>query len=344
MTEEKTKQPKKKWYKTWWGIGGIILGFFILVGIVGSGDLEENQGSKTQTDQQKEEVAEVVQPTEDQKVEEEDQKSQPEEIETQPIVLGGTETNETDREQVEVSQEILYKVVEVVDGDTIKVEINGETKSLRLIGIDTPEKNHPSKPVECFSQEASDKTTELVNGKEVKLEKDVSETDKYGRLLRYIYVGDIFINDYLVRQGYAQASSYPPDVKYQDQLTGAEREARENNRGLWGNVCACERGKEINRECIGCNLVRVTKTNWNCSTYTEEITDTSCTGGCQVALEPKPTPTPPPPSPSYTCDCSKTCSQMSSCEEAYYQLNTCGCSVRDGDNDGVPCESLCPGG
>lgn len=63
--------------------------------------------------------------------------------------------------------------------------------------------------------------------------RDVSNTDKYGRLLRYVYIGDVFINDYLVRQGYAHIDTYPPDVKYVEQFKEAEKEARENNRGLW---------------------------------------------------------------------------------------------------------------
>lgn len=132
----------------------------------------------------------------------------------------------------EPEKEITYLVIEVIDGDTIKIE--GGQK-IRYIGIDTPETVHPSKPVEYFGIEASNKNKELVEGKQVKFEKDISETDRYGRLLRYIWVGDIFVNDYLVRQGYAYASTYPPDVKYAEQFVQAQREARENNRGLWAS-------------------------------------------------------------------------------------------------------------
>ena len=124
-------------------------------------------------------------------------------------------------------------VTRVIDGDTIEVNLEGTTYKVRYIGIDTPETVHPSQPVECFGEEASDKNSELVAGKIVRLAKDVSETDKYGRLLRYVWVGDIFVNDYLVRQGYAYASTYPPDVKYADQFAQAQTEAIENNRGLW---------------------------------------------------------------------------------------------------------------
>ena len=124
------------------------------------------------------------------------------------------------------------KVIRVIDGDAIEIE---DGQKVRYIGIDTPETVHPDKAVQCFGQEATDKNRKLVESKTVELEKDISETDKYGRLLRYVYVEDVFVNDYLVREGYAHASSYPPDVKYQDQFLQAEGEARQSNRGLWGS-------------------------------------------------------------------------------------------------------------
>lgn len=121
-------------------------------------------------------------------------------------------------------------VTRVVDGDTI--EIQGGQK-VRYIGIDTSESVDPRRPVQCFGREASLKNKELVEGKNVRLEKDVSEVDKFGRLLRYVFIDDLFVNDYLVRQGYASVATFPPDVKYQSQFVEAEREARENNRGFW---------------------------------------------------------------------------------------------------------------
>lgn len=128
----------------------------------------------------------------------------------------------------------VFLVTKVVDGDTVQLS-TGET--VRYIGIDTPETKDPRKGVQCFGKEAAVKNKELIEGKAVTLEKDVSETDRYGRLLRYVFVGDVFINDELVRQGFAHASAYPPDIKYQEQFIETEREARENNRGLWA---ACE--------------------------------------------------------------------------------------------------------
>ncbi len=134
--------------------------------------------------------------------------------------------------------EIGYKVTKVIDGDTIQIE--GGYK-IRYIGIDAPETVDPKRPVGCYGRQASDKNKELVLGKNIILEKDVSETDKFGRLLRYVYLagpeassGSVFVNDYLVRSGYAKVSTYPPDVKYQQQFLESERYARENNLGLWG--------------------------------------------------------------------------------------------------------------
>ena len=84
------------------------------------------------------------------------------------------------------------QVVRVIDGDTIEVSVAGQTHKVRYIGIDTPETKHPTKPVEPFGPEAAAKNEELVGGKIVGLEEDISETDRYGRLLRYVYVGGTF--------------------------------------------------------------------------------------------------------------------------------------------------------
>lgn len=125
-------------------------------------------------------------------------------------------------------EEVIVK--RVIDGDTIELT---DGRRVRYIGIDTPELVHPQKPVECFASDAKAENQKLVEGKSVRLVKDISETDTYGRLLRYVFVGDVFVNDYLVRQGFAHATSYPPDVLYQDQFLQAEKEAQEAKRGFW---------------------------------------------------------------------------------------------------------------
>lgn len=135
---------------------------------------------------------------------------------------------------------VAADVSKVVDGDTIEVIINGEKYKLRYIGINTPETVDPRRSVECFGREASNENKRLVEGKRVYLQKDISETDKYSRLLRYVYLplddgSLLFLNDYLIRQGFAQASNFPPDVKYVDQFKLAQKEAKDNNRGLWAS-------------------------------------------------------------------------------------------------------------
>lgn len=121
----------------------------------------------------------------------------------------------------------------VIDGDTIELE-NGE--HVRYIGIDAPETVDPRKPVQCFGIEASRRNRELVEGKEVVLEKDISDRDRYGRLLRYVRLRDKLINLVLVQEGYARVFAYPPDVKYGGEFIQAEKTARERNLGLW-NSC-----------------------------------------------------------------------------------------------------------
>ncbi len=133
----------------------------------------------------------------------------------------------------------ISKVTSVIDGDTIVIEGN---KKVRYIGIDAPETKHPTKGIQCFGIKASNKNKELVLGKYIRLQKDVSDTDKYGRLLRYVWIVDspnatqsgIFVNDYLVREGYANIATFPPDVAYANQFKDAAREARNKNKGLWG--------------------------------------------------------------------------------------------------------------
>ena len=120
----------------------------------------------------------------------------------------------------------MFKVKRVIDGDTLVLE--DDTK-VRLIGINAPESDV------CFASEATDIAIELLEGKEVTLEKDISDKDKYDRLLRYVYLNDLLVNEYLVGEGYAQVATYPPDVKYKDVFITAEKSARDNKSGLWSS-------------------------------------------------------------------------------------------------------------
>ena len=107
---------------------------------------------------------------------------------------------------------------------------------MRLIGIDTPESVKPGAPVECFAREASAFLKRLVEGRRVRLERDVEERDRYGRLLAYVYRGDVHVNAELVRQGYATVATFPPNVRHADDFLRLQRRARREQRGLW-SVC-----------------------------------------------------------------------------------------------------------
>ena len=121
----------------------------------------------------------------------------------------------------------------VVDGDTIHVRIGGRVEKVRYIGVNTPEVHHPTKGEEPGGREAAEVNRRLVEGQAVRLELDVQERDRYGRLLAYVWIGDLMINAELVRLGYAQVMTIPPNVRYQEVFLKLQREAREAGRGLW---------------------------------------------------------------------------------------------------------------
>jgi micrococcal nuclease len=133
----------------------------------------------------------------------------------------------------------LYKVVEVIDGDTIKVEFNNKIELVRLLGIDTPEVSNPYKPEECFGKEASQRTKELLEGKYIYLIPDPlsSNRDKYGRLLRYVFLSNgLLINAELIKEGYAFNYIYEP-FQLMKQFDYLEKQAKEKRLGLWGKKC-----------------------------------------------------------------------------------------------------------
>lgn len=119
------------------------------------------------------------------------------------------------------------RVTQVIDGDTIVVEGG---YYVRYVGIDAPEVYPKPEP---FGLEAWAANRKLVEGKKVRLERDVSRTDIYGRLLYYVYVDGIFVNAELVKEGLAEAKAYPPDTKYRSYLEQMETEARLAGRGMW---------------------------------------------------------------------------------------------------------------
>jgi endonuclease YncB( thermonuclease family) len=132
------------------------------------------------------------------------------------------------------------EVTYVFDGDTIEVELDGQTYRLRYIGVDTPEREEP------YYDEAFDFNRDLVAGQTVTLVRDVSETDQYGRLLRYVYLDDgTFVNAAIIRAGMGRLVTFPPDVAQTENLKGLQAEARDAGAGMWGDAatgpCDCDR-------------------------------------------------------------------------------------------------------
>jgi micrococcal nuclease len=128
------------------------------------------------------------------------------------------------------------RVVRVVDGDTIIIDRGDGDERLRYIGIDTPETVKPDSPVEPFGREASDANQRLVGGRDVILERDISDRDQFDRLLRYVWIetpeGLVLVNEELVALGLAAVRAYEPDTKYHDRFLRAESRARDAGLGV----------------------------------------------------------------------------------------------------------------
>jgi micrococcal nuclease len=125
-------------------------------------------------------------------------------------------------------------VVRVVDGDTVHVRVGDRVEKVRYIGVNTPEVHHPSKGEEPGGRAAHAVNRRLVEGRRVRLELDVQARDRHGRLLAYVWTGETMINAELVRLGYAQVMTIPPNVRHQSLFLKLQRDAREARRGLWG--------------------------------------------------------------------------------------------------------------
>lgn len=218
-------------------------------------------------------------------------------------------------------------VTRVVDGDTIEISppIDGLT-DVRLIGVDTPETYGGQQP---YGPEAKAFTTSRLSGQRVELEFDVEKVDPYGRLLAYVWIGDELFNETLVREGYAQVATFPPNVKYVDRFLAAQRQARAAGAGLWGLPPAekCDlanRGNGIGEGAPGC------------SAGAQQPAQPPATQPAPQPQQPAPAPAPSAPSASGDLDCSDFSTQA----EAQKYLLPGDPHRLDADGDGVACDSL----
>jgi micrococcal nuclease len=152
------------------------------------------------------------------------------------LLTGGDEDASEPGAEGEVveGKRMRAQVVDVVDGDTIEVLIDGDEEDLRYIGVDTPESVAPGEPVECFGPEASELNRRLVEGETVRLVFDAERRDHYGRLLAYVFAGPTFVNAELVRRGYATTLTIAPNDSRAALFDRLEQRAGNEGLGLWG--------------------------------------------------------------------------------------------------------------
>ena len=129
----------------------------------------------------------------------------------------------------------IFPISRVIDGDTVVVDMNGTNETVRLIGVNTPETVDPRKPVQCFGKEASNFVKSMLAGKSVRLQSDPTQADrdKYGRLLRYVYLDDVLVNEEIISSGYGFEYTYDIPYQFQKEFRASEGYARSGSLGLW---------------------------------------------------------------------------------------------------------------
>ncbi|MFD0682425.1 MULTISPECIES: thermonuclease family protein [unclassified Paenibacillus] len=208
------------------------------------------------------------------------------------------------------------KVSRVIDGDTLEVTIDGKKETVRMILVDTPETKKPNTPVQPFGPEASAFTKETLEGKDIKLERDVTERDQYKRLLYYVYVGDKMFNEILLEKGLARVAVYPPDVKYVDRFRELQKSAQMAKIGIWSiENYATDKG------------------------YDESKVQKSVDEMPKQTETPKADPAPTVKEPAPTTVYYKNCTEVKNAGKAPLHRGDPGYrSALDRDNDGIACE------
>jgi micrococcal nuclease len=237
-----------------------------------------------------------------------------------------TKNNDNTTKTEEKSNFIVATVTRVVDGDTIEVSINGREDTLRLLLVDTPETKHPSEPVQPFGPEASEFAKDILSGKEVKLELNGPERDKYQRLLVYLWIGDKMFNQMLLEKGLARvAYIYDPPYTHYDAYLAAEAKAEKADIGIWSIEGYAHIGHEHG---FHDEVVATTETETNKNTQT---TNTSATSNTKLKYDPN--------GPDRDCGDFDTHAEA----QAFFEAAggpTYDPHRLDRDKDGVVCESL----
>jgi micrococcal nuclease len=153
------------------------------------------------------------------------------------IMRNITTQNQSFKPTVSLTPTIIPKekalVAKVFDGDTVLLT---DGRHVRYLGIDTPEMGKEGGKNQCFALEAKHINEQMVQNQEIEMEKDQEDKDKYGRLLRYIWVDNVFVNEFMLRQGFARFDVFPQNARYREEFRQAAEEAKRDKRGLW-QVC-----------------------------------------------------------------------------------------------------------
>jgi len=338
------QKPKKKSNKWLWFLGGFILIVIIFASTGGEDKINTNQTQTTVNKNTNTEVAKTI--TIPSLVEYDDDKTAEDttaDIKEEDVAIPSNYTV-VSSENTNITNPVGSEAVisSVVDGDTVKLS---DGNKVRILGIDTPETVDPRKTVQCFGKEASEKMRSLVDGETVTLVVDSSQGDKdrYGRLLRYIYLDNVDVGAKMIEEGYAYSYTKYPVAKtsYYSEL---ESNARENKLGLWADD-TCSGLTEFPVQETAPSVIN---TNINTNTSANLNTVPTPTPEPEVTPEPEPTPVPTP-TPTTDCDCDSNtynCSDFSTHAEAQALHDCCmqkvGSDIHglDGDDDGSACETL----
>ncbi len=228
------------------------------------------------------------------------------------------------------------KVIEVIDGDTIKVDINGSIDTIRILGIDTPEKSKTrTGHKECYGDEATQYAISVLSGATINLEKDTKQKarDIYDRMLAHVWIWDELYGAKIIQDGYSFRYT-KTTTKYQSTFLKAEKVAKKSKQGVW-DVCKGKRTPLLTTN-SGAQVISVPP-------ITPQITPTTPTiPTIDTSITPKPLiPVITAPLGNYSCSSIPTyCSGVKTREEAQFYLNTCGIEKFDRDHDGIACEAV----